>query len=185
VTVVVGLDLSLTASGVGTIAGNTDGVVPVVSTDIVTSTKRTGQTLHDLDRRITRVVESVMDHVRDADLVVLEGPSYRSTDPGVWDRAHLWWSVVHRVHSAEIPLVIVPPTVVKKWATGKGGASKTAVVVAMARMWPDVELVDDNAADALALATIGAQRLGLVDALARHRAAVEALDWPESLAVSA
>lgn len=187
-TVVVGLDLSLTASGVGAVRHGPSvgrpGTPPtaVAWTDIVTSSKRAGQTLLDLDRRIADVVQAVMECAGEADLVCLEGPSYHSKDPGMWDRAHIWWSVVNRIHKRETPLVVVPPATVKKWATNNGNASKLAVGVTMARMWPDVELPDDNAADALALATIGAQRLGLVPTLARHRDAVKALDWPESLA---
>src|SRR4030088_1297818 len=96
--IVVGLDLSLTASGVGFIHTNDASDRVTAMTDIITSSKRTGQTLLDLDQRIKGVVDAVMFHVVNAHLVVLEGPSYRSTDPGVWDRAHLWWSVVHRVH---------------------------------------------------------------------------------------
>jgi Holliday junction resolvasome RuvABC endonuclease subunit len=37
----------------------------------------------------------------------------------------------------------------KKWATGKGNASKKAVFEAARVRWPDIRIQDDNQADAL------------------------------------
>lgn len=40
----------------------------------------------------------------------------------------------------------------KQFATGKGNAAKPAMIAAAAAAWPDVELIDDNHADAMWLA---------------------------------
>lgn len=40
---------------------------------------------------------------------------------------------------------------VKKWAAGKGNATKDEMVIAAARLWPGVVIEDDNQADALCL----------------------------------
>lgn len=41
------------------------------------------------------------------------------------------------------------PSEIKKHATGKGNASKEAMVAAAVKRWPDLEVLDDNHADAL------------------------------------
>lgn len=54
--------------------------------------------------------------------------------------------------NARYPLQ-VPPTSLKKYATGKGNASKHEVVLAAYKQW-GVEFTDDNAADAYCLARL-------------------------------
>jgi hypothetical protein len=79
-------------------------------------------------------------------------------------------------------VAVAPPTVVKKWAAGKGSADKAAVAAGVTRLWPDVEPGNDNEFDALAMATMGAQRLGLtVPSRAHHAACLEKVEWPEPL----
>ncbi|MFE2751596.1 hypothetical protein ACFXGA_06285 [Actinosynnema sp. NPDC059335] len=176
---VTGLDLSLTGSGVATITRGSIGHT-TVDTQVIGSKPAKEPTLADRDHRLTTLADRVVDHARGAQLVVVEGPSLGSTGRHghVWDRAALWWTVVHRLLALEVPVVELPPAVRARWATGKGNAGKTAVAVAVARMWPDVAIPDDNAADALALATIAAQQLGWVNQLARHRDALTTVRWP-------
>ena len=47
------------------------------------------------------------------------------------------------------------PSEIKKHATGKGNANKEKMVEAARVKWPDVELIDDNQADALWLLDLG------------------------------
>ena len=99
-----------------------------------------------------------------------------------WDRAWLWGRTVDRLLAISVPVAVAPPTVVKKWAADKGSADKAAVAAAMTRLWPGVHPGNDNEFDALALATMGAQRLALdVPSRAHHAAALEKVEWPESL----
>lgn len=53
------------------------------------------------------------------------------------------------------------PTEVKKHATGKGNAKKTMMVEAAQRAWPEVEIEDDNHADALWLLDLAKNDLKL------------------------
>jgi Holliday junction resolvasome RuvABC endonuclease subunit len=43
------------------------------------------------------------------------------------------------------------PSEIKKFATGKGNANKEAMIIAAKKMYPGVEILDDNHADALLL----------------------------------
>lgn len=175
---VVGIDPSLTGTGVATVTAD-GSLVQVIGSKPVANPSFT-----DRDHRLQFVADAVDLFVGAVcDLVVIEGPALGKASPHTWDRAGLWWRIVHQLHDRGVPLAVCPPTVRAKWATGKGNAGKGAVIAAVARMWPDVDLPDDNAADALAFATIGAQQIGIssVPVLARHRDAMKSVDWPACL----
>jgi crossover junction endodeoxyribonuclease RuvC len=170
---VIGIDPSLTATGLATI---TNGQA---HTHTITSTGKKTDTLTDRDTRLAHIVEEITSNLGWCDLVVIEGPAIARNTGSTWDRAGLWWRIVHRLHGRDIPVAICPPTVRAKWAAGRGNADKAAVAVAVARLWPAVELDDDNQADALALATIGAQHVGATTiTLQRHRDALNSVAWP-------
>ena len=172
---VVGLDLSLTGTGVATIYG-TGHVV----TETIGSTGHRDDSLVDRSARLGRLTQAILLHMKpDTTLAVIEGPSVMSKGGSNWDRAGLWWLVVRHIHSRGIPLGVAAPTLVKKWATGRGGADKAAVAVAASRMWPEVDAQTDNEWDALCMATIAAQRLGWdVPTLARHAEPLANVAWP-------
>ncbi|WP_435070440.1 hypothetical protein [Amycolatopsis thermoflava] len=174
---VVGIDPSLTGTGLATITSADGPAVRVVGTKPTPN-----PTLTDRDMRLELITHAVETVAAGADLVVIEGPALsRGATAHTWDRAGLWWRIVNRLHARQVPLAVCSPSARARWAAGKGNASKAAVVAAIARMWPDVELVDDNAADALALATMAAQRVGLAVPLARHRDALDSVEWPAAL----
>lgn len=175
---VLGVDPSLTATGLAAFGPGRCWTATLGSTG-----KRT-DTLASRDARLSRITDAVADHVTDdTALAVIEGPALASTNGSLLDRYGLWWRIVHRILGRDVPVYVCPPTVLKKWATGKGNADKIAVALAVARLWPAVELADDNQADALGLAAMGAQQLGL--ALpggvlpAYRRDALARLGWPE------
>ena len=51
----------------------------------------------------------------------------------------------------EIPYQGVPVGTIKKFATGKGNSNKEAMLAAARERWPELNIVDDNQADALFL----------------------------------
>lgn len=163
---VVGVDLSLTATGVASIEtwrGGIDEALNVLPPKVtVIKSAPDGDTLHSRFIRMEAIAASVVGWCKGADLVAIEGPSFASQGGSSWDRAGLWWWVVSILQTLETPVAEVPPTVLKKWATGKGQAKKTAVAVAISRMWPEVATQDDNDSDALCLATMGAQQLNAI-----------------------
>jgi crossover junction endodeoxyribonuclease RuvC len=174
---VVGIDMSLTATGCATISDHELGLVTRVST--VTSAGRRGDNPAQRARRLRQLADDVLDPLGRPDLVVVEGPSIMSKGGSNWDRAGLWWLVVDALIAADIPVAIAAPTVVKKFAAGKGNADKAAVAANMTRLWPDVEPLNDNEFDALALATMGAAHLGIaVPTRAHHADALLKVEWP-------
>lgn len=56
-------------------------------------------------------------------------------------------------HPQEVTPTIVPPTSVKKFATGSGAAKKNEILLGVYKRW-DVEFKDDNLADSFVLAKI-------------------------------
>ena len=174
---VLGVDPSLTGTGLALVGPGT-----CVTTTVGTKGKR-ADSLADRDRRLAHVAGRLADFLTPAvRLAVIEGPA-RVTVGSTLDRYGLWWRLVHRLHSRDIPVAVCAPATRAKWSAGTGRADKAAVAVHVARMWQAVELADDNQADALCLATMGAQYLGIPlpcgEPLARHLDTLPAVAWPD------
>lgn len=95
------------------------------------------------------------------DLIVLEGYSHGAKF-GREQAGELGWAVKRTVYDVfgKTPL-IVPPTSLKKFVTGKGTAKKNEMLLGVFKRW-GVEFSDDNQADAYALEQFG---IAAVDAL--------------------
>lgn len=169
--IVVGLDLSLTSTGVARI----DTDAETVKLDTVTSkpAKNLGRhggvlppTLDQRHGRLHNLRREIGLCAHDADLIVVEGPSYGSKTGQQHDRSGLWWLVVDWLSNEPgnggwgISVVEVPPANRIKYATGKGRADKDAVLAAVIRRYPDVVVGGNDEADALVLAAMGARHLG-------------------------
>lgn len=68
------------------------------------------------------------------------------------DAAHIYGGIVAIIQSVceerAIPYKGIPVGTIKKHATGKGNADKTAMLAAAATRWPEHHFADDNEADA-------------------------------------
>jgi crossover junction endodeoxyribonuclease RuvC len=172
---VVGIDPSLTATGIVSTAGwcRTVG--------------RPGITTLPLAERLAAIDSLVGDirlQVAYPDLAVIEQPAFSRTGGGAVERHALWWLLVRALHRNAVPVAVAVPGAVKRYATGKGGAPKGAVIDAVARRFPQYATGgDDNCADALVLAAMGADHLGhpLTPMPATHRAALDGVQWPDNL----
>lgn len=173
--VVIGLDLSLTGSGVA----SSNGWCDRVGTPDIT-TRSLGERIIAVDYLVDQVITLVARPV----LVCIEIPAFSRAGGGALERGSLWWLVVRRLTGAEIPIAEVAIQHRMRYATGKGAASKGAVIDAVARRWPMWETGgDDNLADAAVLAAMGADRLGhpLAVMPATHRKALDGVRWPDSI----
>lgn len=162
---IVGLDLSLSSTGVAHVQRYDGGAYAAFTRHLTVKARhvpRGGEphTLAERSVRLRRLAGMIVNECIDADLVVVEGPSYASDTGKAHDRAGLWWLVVGRLTGGGLNVVEVPPSTVKTYATGKGNASKDAVLAAVIRRYPAVEVSDNNEADALALAAMGARFTG-------------------------
>lgn len=177
-TTVCGLDLSLTSTGIALVMG--DPPIKVhAETFAVGTTGRLKDDVATRAARLSHLARDIVDSADGVDLVVVEGPSIGSMHGSQHDRSGLWWLVVSRLWLRDVPVAVVPPTTLKKWATGRGNADKSAVSVAVSRMWPEVAAETNDEWDALAAATMGAQHLGLnVPTLGRHAESLTKVEWP-------
>lgn len=170
---VIGLDISLKATGIASSRGwaQTFGMAEV------TKMKLTDR-VAALDKLTARILEMAGQPA----LVVVEVPAFSRAGGGAMERAALWWLVVRSILGRQIPLAAVHNNTRMRYATGKGRANKSAIVDAVARRFPRfITGGDDNLADAVILAAMGADWLGhpLASLPKTHRAALDAVTWPD------
>lgn len=135
---IVALDLSLTGTGV------------VNNGDACTITTK----LKD-ESRMGYILDAVGRHTEQADLVIVEGLALGSQTGKATERAGLWWGVKMQLWWADIPTAVCPPTVLKKWITGRGNAGKDEVMLAAVRQIGDqIDFKNNNEADAAVLYSI-------------------------------
>ena len=172
---VIGLDLSLTCTGVAG-EGWTDTIRP-----------RTGVRGHP---RLAFIVEQVTDHIRGAELVVIEGPSFGA---GVAHRhedlAGLRVMIRHACWRRGIPYAVIPPSCRALYATGKGSGSKGAVRDAVRTRY-GVECDGPgryDQADAYVLLAMGLHHLGWPLAVVPdiNRRGLDGAQWPTTEGLAA
>lgn len=173
----IGLDLSIAATGYADVA---DG--GICSTTIRTKAKDYGPDARDTWRRLATVAVYVTSYIGTGSppaLVVVEGPSYGSKGNNAHQLAGLWWLVYDALTRGGLPVAVITPGQLKKYATGKGDANKTAMAVALQRR-ADLELGDDNRVDAWWLAAAGLEHLGhpVVELPKVQREALAKVRWP-------
>lgn len=179
--IIVGLDLSLTGTGIATI--DTDRETANVETR---TSKPVGDNIKDRAWRLRRFASNLQDVCYDADLVVIEAPSLgQKRQAGQHDRMGLWWLTIDRLTyglDGRVEVAEVTPASLKKFATGKGNASKDEVLLSVARRFPGVDVRSNDEADALVLAAMGARHLGHpIDSMPQaHLAAMDAVRWPDA-----
>ncbi|TDQ01282.1 hypothetical protein [Labedaea rhizosphaerae] len=188
-TTVIGIDPSLRRTGLArvTIPAERD---PIAETRVRPSTGTRQATLTDRAARLAGITGYVLDYALPCHLAVIEGPSLGSGGVGsAWDRAGLWWRIVARLLGHDAPVAVVPPQTRAKWATGSGRADKETVRQAIARLWQPYwqpqHATDDNEADALVLASMGAHWLGLLPMAGPDPAALAGAAWPDREGIAA
>lgn len=195
-TLVLGLDLSLTSPGLALIE---DGQIVAVS-NIKTTGKRMASRKHpdgakiaDRAERLAKVVTWFYDEIEDCydeiTLGVIEGPAMGSTNGSMHDRSGLWWAIISWLHEVGVTLVEVAPGARAKYITGSGRADKATVLAhAIERYQPNLDANSagligkcDDIADAIGLADMGSRRLGFPVVADMPSANLEAMDgvlWP-------
>jgi Holliday junction resolvasome RuvABC endonuclease subunit len=161
----VGLDLSLTATGIDYDAG--PQTISVKSQGV--------PRLADISQAILDIVRSLP-----AELVVIEGYSYASANVA-HQLGELGGVVRLALWSHAVPYVVVQPASLKVYATGKGNANKDEVLAAAIRRLGYAG-ADHNQADAcwlrqMALAHYGDEKAVTVPAT--HAKALAAVKWPK------
>lgn len=185
-TYVVGLDLSLTGTGIARILSSESGHHWVDHTRLGTDTAgldlaARGKRLNGLSHRVT----GHLARLGRPDLVLVEQPSYGSSGGSAHDRSGLWWLVLSRLTAAGVPVAEVTPVHLKMYATGAGKGGKDAVLAETARRYRDLapELSTNDEADALILAAMAWQHVTgtpLVPLPATHTRTLDRIRWPST-----
>ena len=164
---VVGIDLSLTSTGLADSYGQTRRV----------QTKPAGTGVAEVLARLHTISEAVSNFANvyvvdpaywepSPALVVVEGPSFASTGGQQHTRSGLWWMAVDAVNDygivndPPIPILVVPPTTRAMYAAGKGNAGKDEVLASAIKRYPAWDITGNDIADAVVLCAIGARLLG-------------------------
>lgn len=171
---VVGLDLSLTATGIAAFpawfeTAGREGITTL--------------SLHQREEALTNLADEITSIIGAPDLVVIEQTAFSKAYGGAAERSGLWWMVVRKLRTYSVPVAEVKATALKRYATGKGQCDKGAIVDAVARRWPSFETGgNDNVCDAIVLAAMGLDHLGQPPAVmpAANRAALDKVRWPSS-----
>ena len=154
----VGLDPSLTAFGVAVVSG--DGVYE--DTWLIRSAKRGVDRLLDISYQLTDTFADVQqsgDRIVDVAMEDTVRSSFSASALG--ELAGVTKTTCHTVlrGRAQYPLR-VPPTTLKKFATGRGNAKKAEILLSVYKKWGR-EILDDNEADAYVLARIASGHANL------------------------
>lgn len=191
--VVVGIDASLTKTGIGVVVSDGTAVGKHLTHDRpVEKAKRARYGMTDTptlsERRdcIVRAANQVVNNALNATLAVVYDPTGRALASGAarQDGPGYWWEIVGALLKNNIPVARVMDTSARKAVTGprpKGEsreAAKVATALAVRKLYPTVDIASDDVADALAAAHLGAVALGWkVRTLARHHD-VKWSEWP-------
>lgn len=159
---VVGLDLSLTATGIAIADGTTHTI----------TSKAPG------DRRLVDILDVVAKATSDAALVVIEDLPTNAKGAGITGMVH--GAVRVSLLRAFVPYALIPPASLKKYATGVGNCGKTAMAIAALKRHGR-EIPDEDQCDAWWLRAAGLDHLGhpLAPMPATHRAALDKVAWPD------
>lgn len=159
---VVGLDLSLTSTGICSVDGNPSTVA---------GDAKMG------DRRLTKIAGAIAIMSTGAELAVIEdlprGAMGGSTTGMAQGVARL------TLMQLNIPYALVPPATLKMYATGKGTASKIEMAISAYKR-AEWEFPNDDECDAWWLRAMGLDFLGepLFELPAAQRKALAKVAWP-------
>jgi crossover junction endodeoxyribonuclease RuvC len=108
----------------------------------------------------------------DPQLILLEGYSYASKGRSIVTLAEFGGVLRHELLGTFRRIIEIPPTLLKKFTTGKGNASKSLMVSCLSSRYSR-EFDTDNKADAFALAKLGLVVLGYESASTAYQKAVD------------
>lgn len=163
---IIGIDPSITATGIVDAAGN-------------------WSTVHATDRgdgRLRWIYNAVRDAAQEASLAVVEDLPVHAHSAGLLGMAQGVLRLA--LMRASVPYVLVPPATLKKYATGKGNADKPMMRAAL-RDRLGIDLRDDNQVDAFWLRAMGLDWMGdpMMQLPADQRAVLRKLAWPKQHAL--
>lgn len=151
----IGLDLSLAKTGIAILRDE-----DTVYTGLIKS-KPSGESARAETERLVGIVQeielTIAEHLgsEKPDIVVIEGLAFMARNTtALVQLAGLNYLVRAFLLAQEWSFLIVAPSTLKKYVTGKGNSDKGVIILEVYKRWGE-SLLDDNIADAFGLAKIG------------------------------
>jgi crossover junction endodeoxyribonuclease RuvC len=159
---IVGIDLSLCATGWATSAGAAGVLEPKGLRGMA---------------RVTWILDRIDTLTEHADLTVIEGYAFGAKGSAVFDIAELGGVVRFHLYDHKRAYCDVPPSCLKKFATGKGNAKKEDVLVAAVKQL-GYEGSNHNVSDALFLLEMATVHYTGTAKNQAQREAIGKIGWP-------
>lgn len=154
----IGLDLSLTASGVVVVDISSHSVL---SQNVITSKPSDGTTVGEIVR-LNKIVDEVIGTIVlfSPEIVVIEGLAFMAKNTtALVQLSALNYFVRRELVSRGIPFLIVAPPTLKKFLTGHGNAQKDQIMLETYKRYGE-SFLDNNLCDAYGLARCGVLLVG-------------------------
>jgi len=153
--IVIGLDLSLVGTGVVVLSDLTAPDNPAILEQVLIESTPKEENTPRLIGINTKVMKVIIKHK--PNLVVMEGPAFGvQKTSSIFTLGELAGLVKASMYTMNQSFMIVTPSALKKWITGKGNAKKDLMLLKVYKRF-GVEFSDDNLCDAYALARYGFQ----------------------------
>ena len=155
--VYVGLDLSLTATGVVAVSNGTVDQQQLIKTKPPANSSYTTEVI-----RIKYIVEQIRTGILLAapSLVAIEGMAFMVRNAtALVQLSGLNYMVRSMLVDLDIPFIIVAPPSLKKFVTGSGKAQKDQMMLETYKRW-NVTFMDNNLCDAHGLAQLASAAMG-------------------------
>jgi len=145
--ITLGIDLSLTGTGCVVMKSG-----KMVSNKLIKSKPSGGRPIDELNR-IIKIRDEI--EISDAKIAVIEGLAFMARNTtSLIQLSALNYFVREKLSILNIPFVIVAPTSLKKFVTGKGNSPKDLMLLATYKKYGEY-FTNDNLCDAYGLAKIG------------------------------
>ena len=136
---VIGIDPSLTATGYAVFIDSKLRESGVIKTNVKDTTEKRIEHIRD-------TIQNKIEHYK-LKTSVIEGYSYGSSGRAVFTLGELGGVLRNHFHRNNIEFTVIPPTVIKRFVTGKGNCKKDLMLLKVYKKF-DIEFEDDNECDA-------------------------------------
>lgn len=141
----IGLDPSFTGTGLVVLNKDAD----IVDKQLIKTSSN--QCMEERLINIVKDLDKFIDSDNNSNLIYIEGPSYSSNGAFTLQMGALHYYIRIFLYKNSLEYVIIPPTKLKKFVTGKGNCKKELILLKIYKKW-GVEFDDNNIADAYGLA---------------------------------
>lgn len=154
---ILAIDPSLSSTGVALLEPGPHWSVATIKSSATSNPDAHSAALRRMEGIGMRLNDWVFEQRAEIKLSVIEAPAFSRGTGSAHERAGLWWRLYALLTSYGAPVLVVLPNLRAKYATGKGTAGKDEVLLAVSRRYQDAPVTNNNEADAVVLAAMGAR----------------------------